>query len=110
MPTQVSWTDATTNIDGSAIGSGEVTGYTVGVRSTTVSGSVAGTYPYTASAPATATSDLLSALTPVLPPDTYVAAVMSTGPTNSAWSTESSPFSIAAAPPVPNAPTGVTVS
>jgi hypothetical protein len=110
MPTQVSWTDATTNIDGSAIGSGEVTGYTVGVRSTTVSGSVAGTYPYTASAPATATSDLLSALTPVLPPDTYVAAVMSTGPTNSAWSTESAPFTIQAALPVPNAPSNVTVS
>lgn len=110
MPTQISWTDATTNLDGSAIDPSEITAYTVGVRSTTVAGSVAGTYPYTASAPSTATSDLLSALSPVLPPDTYVAAVMSTGPTNSAWSIESSPFTIAAALPVPNAPTNVVVS
>lgn len=109
-PTQITWTDATTNTDGTPIAAGEVTGYTVGVRSTTAAGSVAGTYPFTASAPATATSELLSALSAVLPADTYVAAVQSTGPVNSGWSAESAPFTIAAPLPVPAAPTNVVVS
>lgn len=44
-PTHVSWTDPTTNVDGTAIAAGEITGYQVGVRLTTATGSVAGTYP-----------------------------------------------------------------
>lgn len=110
-PTQISWTDPTTNTDGSAIAAGEITGYAVGVRSNTAAGSVAGTYPFGATAPATAVSELLSLLTPVLPPDIYVAAVQAvTANGNSAWSAESAPFTIAPPVVIPNAPSGVTVS
>jgi len=111
-PTAVSWTDPTTNTDGSAIAAGEITGYTVGVRSVTASGSVAGTYPFTASAPASSTDELLGAITPTLPPDTYVAAVQSNSASNgnSAWSSESNAFTITAPTPAPNPPTNVSVS
>ena len=110
MPNQIAWTDATLNVDGSAIAAGEITGYSVGVRSTTAAGSAAGTYPFSISAPSSATSVLLSALATALPPDTYVAAVQSIGPTDSAWSNESAPFTIAAALPIPQPPTAVVVS
>ena len=49
--TTAKWTDPTTNTDGSPIASGEITGYQVGVR---LASGQAGTYPYTASAPASA--------------------------------------------------------
>ncbi len=42
---KVSWTDPTTNTDGTPLSQNEITGYQVGLRSTTVSGSAAGTYP-----------------------------------------------------------------
>lgn len=104
-PTKVSWTDATTNTDGSAITAGEITGYSVGVRLAT---GTTGTYAYTDTAPSTATSVLLSALTPALPYGvSLVAGVQSTGPTDSPWG-ESAPFTLAA--PVPSAVSGVTVS
>jgi len=106
-PTKASWTDPSTNTDGSAIASGEITGYQIGVRLTT---GTAGTYAYTASAPATATSELLSLLTPVLPTGVQlVGAVMALSTTNgnSAWSTESAAFTMLA-PPSP--PTGFQIA
>jgi len=107
-PTTISWTDPTTNVDGTPIAAGEITGYAVGVRSTTASGSAAGTYPYTASAPSSSSSELLSALTPLLTAGTYVAAVQAvTAAGNSAWSAESSPFTITE---IPNPPSNVLVS
>lgn len=105
-PTQVNWTDPTANVDGSPIAAGEITGYTVGVRSTTAAGSAAGTYPYSVTAPATSTSELLAAITPILPPDSYAAAVQAnTAGPSSAWSAEAS-FAIAAPAPTPNPPPG----
>jgi len=110
-PTQVTWTDPTTNVDGSAIAAGEVTGYTVGVRDTSAAGSAAGVYPYSVGAPATAVSELLSALTPVLPTGKPLAIAVkanTSGP-SSAWSAEAD-FTLVAPPPVPNAPSGLTVT
>jgi hypothetical protein len=107
MVTQVKWNDPTTNVDGSLIASGEITGYTVGVR---LQSGTAGTYPYSVTAPSTAVTELLSALTPVLPTSVaLVAAVQAVSSTNgnSAWSVESASFQLTAAP---NAPTGVSVA
>lgn len=107
-PTQFTWTDPTTNTDGSTIVAGEVTGYTIGVRSTTAAGSAAGTYPaLTTIANPTATTEALSALSSVLKPDTYAAAIRSDGPVNSAWSAEAT-FTIV--PPVPNPPSSFSVA
>lgn len=107
-PTQFTWTDPTANVDGTALSAGEVTGYTIGVRSTTAAGSVAGTYPaLTTIANPTATSEAMSALSTVLKPDSYAAAVRTDGAVNSAWSSEVT-FTIA--PPVPNPPSGFSVA
>lgn len=106
------WTDPTTNVDGSPITPGEITGYTVGVRDTTVPGSAVGTYPFTITAPATATSAMLSALTPALPTGRVLAAAVqaNTAVNSSVWTQEVT-FTIAPpAPPVPNAPTGFGVA
>jgi hypothetical protein len=110
-PTTASWVDPTTNVDGSPIAAGEITGYTIGVRDTTVAGSTAGTYPFTATAPATATSELLSLITPVLPTGDVLAAAVqaNTATTNSAWSAEAT-FTLSPPPPTPNAPTNFTVA
>jgi hypothetical protein len=107
-PTKFTWTDPTTNVDGSAISTGEITGYNVGVRLTTATGSVAGTYPIMAAVSgAAAANELISALGTVLIPGAYAAAVQAVGPVNSAWSAEAT-FTIA--PPVPNSPTNFTVA
>jgi beta-glucosidase len=106
-PSKVSWTDPTTNVDGTAIAAGEITGYLVGVR---LASGTAGTYAYTASAPATSASELLNLLIPVLPTGaSLIAAVqaLSTTNGNSAWSVESAPFELLTAP---NPPTGLVVS
>lgn len=113
-PTTIAWTDPTTNLDGTPVAPGEITAYLIGVRSTTASGSVAGTYPIQATAQgAAASQELISALGAALAPDTYAVAVQTVGPTNSAWSTEAS-FTIAPIVPpplpVPNPPTGLTVT
>jgi len=111
-PTQVTWNDPTANVDGSPIAAGEITGYTIGVRDTSAAGSAAGTYPYTAGAPATAVSELLSALTPVLPTGKPLAVAVKadTAAGSSAWSAETT-FTLAPpAPPVPDAPSGLTVT
>lgn len=107
-PTGFSWTDPTTNVDGMPLTAGEVTGYTVGVRSTTAAGSVAGTYPITGSvAGAASTGETIAALSALLKPDTYAAAVRADGPVPSAWSTEAT-FTLA--PPQPNPPSNFVVS
>jgi len=109
-PTQVTWTDPATNVDGSPIAAGEITGYTVGVRDTSAPGSAAGTYPFMATAPATATSELFALLNPVLPVGKPLAVAVqanTTGP-SSAWSAEAD-FTIAPPPPVPNPPTTISV-
>jgi hypothetical protein len=103
--TTASWTDPTTNTDGSAIASGEITGYTVGVR---LASGTAGTYPYSATAPATSTSELLSALTPVLPDGVALmgAVKANTATTSSAWSNEAS-FTLQA---IPNPPANFSIA
>lgn len=99
-----SWVAATTNTDGSPIVPGEVTGYSIGIRSANAANSTKGVYP-AVSAPTTGTgvTDAFSALNLVLKPDTYFAAVQSIGPLASGWSDE---FEFVIAQPVPNAPTG----
>jgi hypothetical protein len=107
-PTTFTWVDPTTNTDGSPLAAGEITGYTIGVRSSTAAGSVAGTYPaMTVIASATAVSEAVSALSTVLVPGAYAAAIRSNGPVNSAWSTETA-FTIL--PPTPSAPTAFTAA
>ena len=107
-PTGFTWVDPTTNVDGTPIAAGEVTGYTIGIRSTTATGSVAGTYPIMAQVSgATATNELLTALGTVLKPDTYAAAIQTAGPVPSAFTAEVT-FTIAPAQPSP--PTGFTVA
>jgi|SRR5271166_139276 len=106
-PTKFVWVDPTTNIDGTAIASGEITGYTIGVRNIATPGSVAGTYPIEITAPPTVTTDLLSAIVPALGAGTFAAAIQAnTAATNSAWSAEVQ-FTIAE---TPSPPTGFTVS
>lgn len=102
------WQDPTTNIDGSALQTGEVTGYTLGIRSATAVDSVAGTYPINASiAGAAAANEAVSAIGTVLKPDTYAAAVQTSGPTKSAWSPE---IEFVIAQPVPSNPTNFQVA
>jgi hypothetical protein len=107
-PTKFTWVDPTTNTDGTAITAGEITGYNIGIRSTTKAGSVAGTYPIQVpvSGP-TAASEMLASITPVLAVDSYAAAIQSVGPVSSVFSGEVT-FDIV--PPVPNPPQSFTVS
>jgi hypothetical protein len=104
--TQIRWTDPTLRTDGTTIAAGEITGHTVGVRQ--VSGT-AGTYPFSASAPAGTTTELLNLLAPALPTGVpLVAAVqVTTAQGVSIWAAESLPFTLLA---LPNAPTNVIVS
>jgi hypothetical protein len=99
-PSTFKWTDPTTNVDGTAVTTGEITGYTIGIRPST--GTV-GTYPTLVNVSgASATSAAL----PTLAAGTYDAAIMSVGPINSAWSAEVS-FTIAE---TPNPPSGFSVA
>ena len=116
--TQFSWQDPTTNVDGSPIATGEITGYEIGVRDTTAAGSAAGIYAFGAKAPATATTELISLLNPVLPKGVGLAAAVRANtagvdgngnPINSAWSAETT-FQLAVPAPVPNPPTGFTAA
>lgn len=105
-PTKFTWIPATTNTDGTPITDGEITGYTLGIRSTTAAGSVAGTYPILAKInDPKATSETISAIGMVLKPDTYAAAIRSEGPEESAWTNEVI-FPVSA--PVPNPPLNFT--
>lgn len=117
-PTKFTWTDPTTNVDGSPVAADEITGYEVGVRDTTATGSAAGTYPFGAKAPATATAELISLLNPTLPKGVALAAAVRANtagldtagnPINSGWSTEAT-FTLAVPAPVPSAPTDFGVA
>jgi hypothetical protein len=119
MLTTISWTDPTLNVDGSPIGPSEITAYEVGARDTSASGSQAGVYPYGVKAPPTSTSALLAALTPLLPtgvPLVFAVRADTAGldangqPIESAWSVESTAITLPVPAPVPNPPTGVTLS
>jgi len=110
LTTALSWVDATTNVDGSAIQPGEITGYSIGVRGDGTG--APGTYALTVTVTgATATSDTAADIinTLKLTPGNYWGSVQSVGPTNSAWATEV-PFAVPAPLPVPNPPTGLSVS
>ena len=103
-----SWTDPTTNVDGTPIVAGEVTGYDIGIRSATATGSVAGTYTIVVPvAGATAANEAVSAIGQVLKPDTYAAAIRTAGQVDSLWSSE---ISFVIAPPQPNPPTNFTIA
>ena len=103
------WTPPTTNSDGSALTANEITGYIVGLRSLTATGSAVGTYPIQSPTTApTAVTEALSAISANLKADNYGAAVQAqsaNGP--SAWSTE---FQFQGVLPVPNPPTAVSVA
>jgi hypothetical protein len=100
--TKFTWTDPTTNVDGSPIVAGEITGYSIGI------GTASGNYPIQVPVPGpAAASELLSQITPALVPGTYFAAVQAIGPVDSVFSNEVS-FVIAAAQP--NPPTNFTVA
>lgn len=105
----VSWIDPVDGTDGLPLAGGDVpTSYGVGIRSLTASGSVAGTYPHTATVAANVTTCALTALTPPLTPDSYAVAVQAVSANGaSQWSTE---FDFQGVLPVPLAPTGVSVS
>jgi hypothetical protein len=104
-PTQFTWTDTTTNADGTPIVAGEVTGYTVGVRPAT---GTAGTYPITGSVTSpTATSELFTSLNTMLTPGSYAAAIRADGPVTSPWSAE---ITFTVAPEQPAAPSGFGVA
>lgn len=101
-PTKFSWTDPTTNTDGSAVSAGEITGYTIGIG--TVSGTYTQLQPIT---PGTAVSEALSQVTPPLKAGTYFAAVRAeSAGGSSAWSTEVQ-FTLVV---TPTAPTGFGIA
>ena len=117
-PTKFTWVDPTANTDGSPVAAGEITGYEVGVRDTTATGSAAGNYPFGAKAPATATTELISLLTPSLPKGVLLAAAVRANtagldangnPVNSGWSDETT-FQLTPPAPVPNPPTSFGVA
>ena len=106
---KVTWTLPTTNTDGSPITAGELTGFIVGLRSTTAAGSAAGTYPIQSPPTAPdAVTEALSAITANLKSDDYAVAVQTQsvdGP--SAWSAE---VLFTGTLPVPMPPGDVAVS
>ncbi len=108
-----SWTDATTNVDGSPIAAGEVTGFEIGVRADGSTPPAAGTdYAQSVAVQGAAvTSESASAFVAALnlAPGNYWAAIRSLGPVDSAYSAEV-PFAIPAPLPVPNPPTGFTAA
>lgn len=96
-------------VDGPVVPGADVTGFVLGLRSLTASGSAIGTYPIKSpTVPASAVSEALSAIGQSLKADDYAAAVQAqsaNGPSD--WSNE---FQFTGYLPVPNPPTGVAVS
>lgn len=93
----VTWTAPTTNADGTAIQSGEITGYELGVRPAS---GTAGTYPTLM--PIASEAAAAAALAKLnLPMGEYAAAIRTVGPSDSAWSAETT-FAVML---VPSAPT-----
>lgn len=104
-PTTFTWADPTTNVDGSPIVAGEITGYNIGI------GTASGVYTINVPvAGAAAASELLSQITPALAPGTYFAAVQTVGPVDSVYSNEVTFTLTAPPPPQPNPPTSFTVA
>jgi hypothetical protein len=104
------WTIPTTNVDGTPIVPGELTGFDIGVRADGTG--APGTYAAITNVPdPTATSEALSKLGTVLAPGNYWSAIRSdSAPGDGPWSSEVG-FSIAAPPPpVPNPPSGFTAA
>jgi hypothetical protein len=105
---KVSWVPSLINTDGSPIAAGEITGYIVGLRSTTATGSAAGVYPIQSPVTAPdAISEALSAIKANLKSDDYAVAVQTQsvdGPSD--WSVEAL---FTGALPVPKPPTDVAV-
>jgi hypothetical protein len=111
-PKQFTWVDPTTNTDGTAITPGEITGYTIGIRSLSAAGSVAGTYPILVSVSSpTATTETLAQIATTLgkplAPDNYAAAIRALGLVSSDWTGEEN-FTVD--PPKPNPPSGFSVA
>jgi hypothetical protein len=112
-PKEFNWTPPTTNTDGSPVTAGELTGYTIGIRSGALGDAGVGTYALSVPvAGGTTTKETLDAAyaagLALLAVGTYVAAVRAestAGP--SGWSNEVD-FTIALSPP--NPPTGFTAA
>lgn len=115
-PKEFDWTPPTANIDNSPVTAGELTGVTIGIRSTTAVGSVAGTYPMTIPVPgATLTKELLSAAyaagLAMLKPDTYMPSIREesvNGP--SLWLTENPATAFQIVPPPPMPPSNFSIA
>ncbi len=96
MSLVITWTPPAQNTDGTAIQPGEITGYEVGVRP--FSGTP-GTYPTTV--PVTSASEAATAIEGLkLPMGEYAAAIRTLGPSDSAWSSETT-FKVALIPLAP---------
>lgn len=118
VPTKLDWIDPTTNTDGSPIAPGEITGYEIGARDTTATGSAAGTYPYGFKAPPDAVEEPLAVLNPALPKGVLLAAAIRANTAgldasgqliNSPWTPEVT-FTLPVPAPVPNPPSGFSVA
>jgi|SRR5882672_6418265 len=102
--TTISWTEPTLNVDGSPLAAGEVTGYNIGIRPVT---GVAGTYPINVPVVGeTAVSEAVDAITPHLAPGSYMVAVQTVGPVNSAFTSE---LPLVVALPQPQPPGSFTI-
>lgn len=115
-PKQFNWIDPTTNLDGSPIVAGEISGYNIGIRPLT--GTV-GTYPITIPvAGATVTQELLTdaykAGLALLKPGQYQSAIQSKGvagvSNDSAWGAEIAGGQFEITVPVLNSPSGFSVA
>lgn len=107
--TQFVWVDPTTNVDGSAVTAGEISGYQIGIRAAS---GTPGTYTtFAIVKDAAATSEAFSLLGTTLAPGDYAAAIqtLSTTNGNSPFSPEAK-FTIDVPLSPPNAPTGFTVA
>lgn len=107
---KVSWVAPTVGTDGQPLSGGDVvTGYIVGLRSLTATGSTAGTYPIVSPpTAATALTEALSSITSSLKADSYAVSVQAQsadGP--SVWANE---FQFQGVLPVPSPPTGVSAA
>lgn len=100
---KASWSDPTTNTDGTPITAGEITGYQLGAGLST------GSYTILTSVTGpSATTVAISAITPMLAANTYFAAVRAVTATgNSGWSNE---FEFTIAPPIPSNPTSFQIA
>lgn len=106
-PTEFDWVPPTTDTDGNPLPAGAITGYQIGIRSTTATGSVAGTYAISASiASAATTKELFTQLGTVLAVGSYAAAIKTVGPAASSYGPETT-FAMKVVPS--NPPTGFVV-